>query len=214
VLLYELGQLVSSLDLRFAPKAGEFFQAAIQENPRNSSAWAYLGRVQAQLGRKKESEAAFARAIEIGTPDGDVYFLLGRAILDRANSETTVPLAEVLKARSMFAKATELRPDSQHAWLALGITYLHGDDDPAPGMAAAKRAIALAPADALASRTLQLLRERQHVRDINSAIESANRGQFAEAVAKLDRLIPTITNPQILRDARKLREDMVKQVKP
>jgi hypothetical protein len=82
-----------------------------------------------------------------------------------------------------------------------------------PGIAEARRAIALAPKDALGPRTLQWL-ERQHVRDISSAIESANRGQLAEAVAKLDRLIPAITNPQILHDARKLREDMAKHAKP
>jgi len=213
VLLYELGQLVSSLDLGLAANAARFFEAALKENPRNSSAWAYLGRVHAQLGRQKESEAAFARAVEIGTDDGDVYFLLGRAIIDRANNEAVVPQAEVLKARAMFARAVELQPDSLRAWQGLAVTYLHVEDDLAPGMAAAQRAIALAPANELTTRVLGLLRERQHVRDINTAIEIANRGQFAEAVAKLDRLIPTIRNQQILQDARKLRDDMAKRVK-
>ncbi len=91
VVLYELGQLISSLDYSLIPNAQKFFEAALKENPRNSAAWAYLGRVHAHHGRNEESEAAFARAIEIGTNDSDVYLLLGRAILERANKQAVIP---------------------------------------------------------------------------------------------------------------------------
>lgn len=213
VLLYELGQLISSLDYSLIPNAQKFFDAALKENPRNSAAWAYTGRVHAHFGRNEESEAAFARAIEIGTDDSDVYLLLGRAILERANKQDVIPTSEVLQARALLGKAVELRPDSLAALLGHGVTYLHGDDDPAPGIADLERAVDLAPDNEIARSTLGLLRTRQYERGINSAIQSANAGKFTEAVTKLDRLIPTITNPKIREDAQKLRDELAKLVK-
>ncbi|HJQ39738.1 MAG TPA: tetratricopeptide repeat protein [Thermoanaerobaculia bacterium] len=213
VLLYELGQLISSLDYSLIPNAQKFFEAALKENPRNSAAWAYLGRVHAHHGRNTESEEAFARAIEIGTDDSDVYVLLGRAILERANQKTVIPQAEVLQARALLAKAVELQPDSVLALLGHGVTYLYGDADPEPGIDDLQRAAALAPDNELAQRTLGLLRARQFERAINAAIQRFNLGRYAEAVAQLDRLIPMITIPKMKEDAQKLRDDMAKQLK-
>ncbi len=97
--------------------------------------------------------------------------------------------------------------------LGHGVTYLHGDDDPAPGIADLQRAVDLAPDNELAQSTLGLLRTREYERGINAAIQSANAGKYSEAVAKLDRLIPTITIPKIRDDAQRLRDELAKLVK-
>lgn len=204
--LYELGRLVASMRQDRAVHAAKFFENALELNPHHSGALASLGRLHQDAGRMQEAEAAFARAIELGSDDHDVYLLLARAISERFIHQPTSEV-ELLRARSLFTKAAELRPDSTLAWVGVGATYA-ASDDVAPGIAAVRRAQALEPRDPNAQRVLQLLHERQQLIDITAAGASAEAGKLIEALTKLDQLIPTITNEKILRIARKLRDDV------
>jgi tetratricopeptide (TPR) repeat protein len=51
------------------------------------------------------------------------------------------------------------------------------------------------------------------VSTINDAITKANAGQFAEALAIVDALLPSIEDPEMLQEARKLRDDFAKLVR-
>ncbi|HYI13158.1 MAG TPA: tetratricopeptide repeat protein [Thermoanaerobaculia bacterium] len=206
--LYELGRLVASMREDHAVHAVKFFENALELNPRHAGALASLGRLHQYAGRMQEAESAFARAIELGSDDPDVYLLLGRAIVDRY-ANTQPPQAEILKARSLFTKAAELRPDSALAWIGVGMTYV-GSDDVAPGIAAMQRAQALDPREATAPRVLQALQEHQQRMAINAAIASAQAGKLIDALVTLDQTIPNITNEKLRQIARKLREDVAK----
>lgn len=196
--LYELGRHVVDEE--------KLLQSALELNPGHAGALAYLGVVHQRAGRRQEAESAFARAIELGSDDPDVYLLLGRAIVDR-HANTQPPQADMLKARSLFTKAAELRPDSALAWTGVGMTYITSDDV-APGIAAVQRAQALDPRETNAPRVLQRLQQRQQLVAIDAALASAKAGKLIDALMKLDQTIPTITDEQILRVARKLRDDV------
>jgi hypothetical protein len=64
-----------------------------------------------------------------------------------------------------WLEAVERQPDSPRAWLAPGVTYLHSDDDPAPGIAVAQRAALLDPANERTPRVLGRLRDAGKLRD-------------------------------------------------
>jgi tetratricopeptide (TPR) repeat protein len=206
--LYELGRVVASTGEDHVVNGVKFFESVLELNPGHAGALAHLGRLHQYAGRRQEAESAFARAIELGSDDPDVYVLLGRAIVD-SYANTQPPQAEMLKARSLFTKAAELRPDSALAWIGVGMTYVTSDDV-APGITALQRAQALDPREVNAPRVLQRLRERQQLMAIDAALASAQAGKLIDALVKLDQTIPTIINEQILRVARKLRDDVAK----
>jgi tetratricopeptide (TPR) repeat protein len=207
--LYELGRVVASMREDHAVHAVKFFENALELNPSHSGALASLGVLHQRAARMQEAEAAFARAIELGSDDHDIYLLLGRAILDRYANVQQPPQAEILKARSMFTKAAELRPESALAWVGVGTTYF-ADDDVAPGIAAVQRARTLDPREPSAPRVLRQLQERQQMAVIHAASASARAGKLIDALSKLDQLIPTITNQGILQVAWKLRAEVAR----
>ncbi len=212
-LLYQLGHLLGYVDRNQGPAARKFLDAALALNPSHAGAHADLGRLHELAGDQKASEAAFARAAELGSDDPMVYILLGRSVVQKLEGSDDPSNDQLLRARALFTKATELDPQSARAWMGIGITYLAGRADVRPGIAAMEKAASLSPGDADIRNLLERLREREQVRQINEAIDLANAGKFAEAVAQLDRVIPEMTDAEMAKSAKTMRDEIAKRVR-
>ncbi|HEX6096487.1 MAG TPA: tetratricopeptide repeat protein [Thermoanaerobaculia bacterium] len=136
--LHQLGSLLAQTRPENAALAERFFQAAVGANERNAGAHASLAQLYAATGRAAEAEAAYAKAVEIGSDDAEVYLLAGRSIL---HGDT----GGFAKARPLFKRATELHPASAEAWTGLGATYLGQTVDLAAGIAALEKSLELDP---------------------------------------------------------------------
>src|SRR5688572_8730544 len=193
-ILYELGHLLGYVDRKQAPAARRFLDATLAINPGHAGAHADLGRLYELAGDQNASEAAFARAAELGSDDPMVYILLGRSIIQKLEGSTKESPDQLLRARALFTKATELDPQSARGWMGVGITYLAGSGDVRPGIAALVKASTLSPGDPDIRNLLERLREREQVRLINEAVDLANSARYPEALAVLDLVIPYITD--------------------
>ena len=141
----------------------------------------------------------------------------GDSILRRLEASgrmsAATPSADVVKARDLFRKATELNPSSAIAFAGLGATYTMTNDDPAPGIAALERSLALAPSetptlfnlvmlDARAGRradagTVRQARENLLIADLNRASELGRAGKRAEAAELLKSVAAQTTNEEL-----------------
>jgi tetratricopeptide (TPR) repeat protein len=134
--LHQLGRLLVRMRPENAAVAERFFAASVAANDKNTGALANLAQLYDATGRKAEAEAAFAKAVELGSDDAEVYLLAGRSILGGEPSG-------FVKARPLFRRATELDPNSAAAWTGLGATYLGETSDRAAGIAALKKSLEL-----------------------------------------------------------------------
>ncbi|HEX3578893.1 MAG TPA: DUF1570 domain-containing protein [Thermoanaerobaculia bacterium] len=300
-------QLVALADLLIhtnRPHFGEaesFLNAALKANPSSAAVYAELGVAKSWQRQNAEAEADFEKAIQLGSRDAQPYILYGESILRRVDASVRhnagAPSADVLKARELFRKATELNPASAPAFSGLGATYAMAPaDDPRPGIEALERSLALAPAevdaifnlilldssaghrdeaaksvDALARladpETVRQARENLYIADLNHAsdliragkraegteimkrvaaettneqlkaqidehlasvkhadaanhqvsdfqlaVNKANDGKFKEALAMIDALLPTITEPELLSAAKDFRAKVVEYI--
>ncbi|HYM59272.1 MAG TPA: hypothetical protein VEZ11_00115 [Thermoanaerobaculia bacterium] len=126
--------------------AERFLLAAVEADPRVALAHAELGRLYAKSGRGAEADAAFDRATSLGSSNPAVYFYQAETILDRVDTNGVLgpPTPELLKARRLLIRATELAPASAPAWSALGATYAMSEGDPGPGIVALEMSLSLA----------------------------------------------------------------------
>ena len=128
--------------------------------------------------------------------------------------------------RDLFRKATELNPSSATAFSGLGATYTMTNDDPAAGIAALERSLALAPSesnaiynliliesragrredaakrlDALArvadAETVRQARENLYIADLNHANDLGRAGKHAEAAEIMKNVAAQTTNEQL-----------------
>lgn len=136
--LHQLGRLLMQRQLENSAVAERFFAASIAANERNAGAHASLARLYDDTGRKAEAEAAYAKAVELGSDDAEVYLLAGRSILDGE-------ISGFARARPIFKRATELAPNSAEAWTGLGATYLNETGSRAAGIAALEKSLHLDP---------------------------------------------------------------------
>ncbi|HYK05932.1 MAG TPA: tetratricopeptide repeat protein [Thermoanaerobaculia bacterium] len=135
--LHQLGYLLMHRPENRAD-AERFFKESLATNAANANAHIELARLYHDAGRMEEADAAYAKAVEAGSDDAEVYLLAGRSILDRHSDG-------LAKARPLFKRATELDPKSAEAWSALGATYLRDTADRAAGIAALKKSLELDP---------------------------------------------------------------------
>jgi tetratricopeptide (TPR) repeat protein len=191
-------QLVALADLlmhantpRFA-EAEAFLNAALKANPSSAAAYAELGVAKSWQRQNAEAEANFDKAVQLGSREAQPYILYGESILRRIDASVRqnagAPSADVLKARELFRKATELNPASAPALSGLGATYaMAAADDPRPGIEALERSLALAPAEVDAIFNVILL--------------DARAGRVDDAAKRLDALA-RLADPETVRHAR------------
>lgn len=297
--VYELGDLVAHADPDSGATAEPFLAEALKADPANAEAWADVGWLHDLAGREQEALAAYQRAVQLGKDDPQLYVLYGFSILNRAlKSGRDVPDEVLLEARRLFERGAQLDPRSARAWLGMGRTYFTADADPAAGIAALEKSLALAPGnpetayyllqlyaysgrradaarlfetillptgdraviaqareallmadlhdvrksaedghlkEALAAARLLLDKAtspafadhlRKMIADLerwdsaqdsaatlNAAVEKANAGHDAEALAIVDGLLPTITDPDLLDRAKEFRDKIAQRVK-
>ena len=210
--LYELGSLFAMM--RETAAVGQrFLGEATRVNERNAAAHAALGRLHELQGRLGDAEASYARAVTLGSGDAEVYVLLGRGLVQRFPANGPAPAEQLAKARDYFTKATELNPNSARAWMGLALTYTSSEGDVRPGIAALMKAKALDPSEKSIAPVLANLKLRDQVRQVNEALDQANRGKVTDAVAMLDKVIPEITDAEIRTKATDLRERIAKHLK-
>jgi tetratricopeptide (TPR) repeat protein len=230
-------QLVALADLlmhantpNFA-EAESFLTAALKANPASAAVYAELGAAKSWQRQNAEAETYFDKAVQLGSRDAQPYILYGQSILRRLDASVRrnagAPAADVLNARELFRKATELDPSSAPAFSGLGATYtMAPSDDPRPGIEALERSLALAPAevdaifnlillDARAGRhdeaaksldalarladpeTVREARENLYIADLNHASELLRAGKRAEGIEIMKRVAAATTNAQL-----------------
>jgi cytochrome c-type biogenesis protein CcmH/NrfG len=230
-------QLVALADLlmhsntpHFA-EAEAFLNAAMKANPSSAAVYAELGVAKSWQRQDAEAETNFDKAVQLGSRDAQPYILYGESILRRVDASVRrnpgAASAEILKARELFRKATELNPSSAPAFSGLGATYTMAPaDDPRPGIEALERSLALAPAevdaifnlillDARAGRhdeaaksldalahladpeTVRQARENLYIADLNHANELLRAGKRAEGTEIMKRVAAETTNEQL-----------------
>jgi cytochrome c-type biogenesis protein CcmH/NrfG len=154
--LQQLGHLLAHSRTENAAAAERFFKEALAENPANAAAHADLGRIYDLTGRTADADAAYEKAVQLGTNDAEVYLVAGRTLMTRAANPELYA-----KARSLFQRATEVDPKSSRAWAALGSTYMGSDGERAAGIAALEKSVELEPANDEASFYLAQLLVRE-----------------------------------------------------
>lgn len=160
-LLYELGHLLAHAAPAATEDARRFLEEALIANPEHSGAHADIGRLYHDAGQRKEADAAFARAVQLGNDDPLVHLLVGITALDGVKDVSDRASREsVLKARKAFERSAALQPTSARAWTGIGATYVIGNDDPEPGIAALEKSLALAPGDVITAFNLVQLYAR------------------------------------------------------
>jgi len=233
VLLTGLGDLLlNSLTPRFG-EAETFLAAAIKSNPSNADAYAEMGVAKASQREDTEAETYFEKAVQLGSRSATPYLLYGDSLLRRLDAglrhNEIAKESDVARARDLFRKATELDPQSATAFGGLGATYAWTTDDPAPGIAALERSLALAPSEvgtifnlitiecragrrddavrhleALShladEETMQQARENLNIADLNHANTIGRDGKHAEAVEIMKRVAAETANEQLRTD--------------
>jgi tetratricopeptide (TPR) repeat protein len=215
------------------PHFGEvetFLSEALKVNPSSADASAEMGVAKSRQRQNDEAETYFEKAVQLGSTNYLPYLLYADSILRRVDAtlrrNAGAPSADVAKARELFRKAAELNPSSAIAFAGLGATYTMTKDDPAPGIAALDRSLALAPSevDALynmvvldaragrredAERRLAVLasvtdaetvgkaRESLNFADVNRASELDAAGKHAEALEIFKRVATETTNDRL-----------------
>jgi Flp pilus assembly protein TadD len=215
------------------PRFGEaesFLNAALKSNPSSAAAYAELGVAKSWQRQNAEAETNFDEAVQLGSRDAETYILYGQSILRRIDASVRhnagAPSADVMKARELFRRASELNPSSAAAFSGLGVTYTMATDDPLPGIEALERSLALAPAevdaifnvilldaragrrgeaakhlDALArlanAETVRQARENLFIADLNHAGELLRAGKEAEGTEIMKRVAAETTNEQL-----------------
>jgi tetratricopeptide (TPR) repeat protein len=238
VLLVALGDLLMHSMTPHFSEGETFIAAAIKANPSNADAYAEMGVAKSWQRENAEAERYFEKAVQLGSRNALPYLLYGDSILHRVDAgirhNAVAPPAEIAKARDLFRKATELDPQSATAFSGLGATYALTMDDPAPGIAALERSLALAPSEigtlfnliVIESRagrrndaakhletlshladaeTVRQARESLYIADLNRANTLGRDGKHAEAAEIMKRVASQTTNEQ-------LRKDLTEQV--
>jgi tetratricopeptide (TPR) repeat protein len=229
--LVALADLLMHTNTPHFAEAEAFLNAALKANPSSAAVYAELGVAKSWQRQNADAETYFDKAVQLGSRDAQPYVLYGESILHRVDASVRhdggAPSGDILKARELFRKATELNPASAPAFSGLGATYTMAPaDDPLPGIAALERSLALAPAeidaifnlillDARAGRhddaaqrldalarladpeTVRQARENLYIADLNHASELLRAGKRAEGVEIMKRVAAETTNDQL-----------------
>jgi tetratricopeptide (TPR) repeat protein len=140
-LLYVLG-LLYAFNRGSQSDAELLLQEAIRVNARNAEAHAILGYLKSYGGNEAAATALYEKAVDLGTREAAVYLIYATTVIQRGQSRENL-----LRARQLFERAVELEPNNARAWSGIGFTYVGETDDPAPGIAALEKSLALAASD-------------------------------------------------------------------
>lgn len=208
-------------------EAEALIREALRLQPASAEAYAELGLAKAWQRDNAASDAAFEKAVQLGSRDAQLYLLYGNSILRGLGTHGSASLQpDINKARSLFRKATELNPSSALAYSGIGATYTMTQEDPAPGIAALERSLEIAPSESEplfnlimldgrigrhedAAKRLATLariadpelvrqaRESLLISDLMRANNLATTGKHAEAVALMKSVAAQTTNERM-----------------
>lgn len=178
--LFALGDLLAHASPATLRDANAMLEAAVRVNPANADALADLGLVASRERRYDDADALFAKALGLEPKDDLPYLAAGWSLLDRHR--------DMARARQLFEKALALHPDSPRALEGIGETYVHDTAaDPAPGIDALQRSLALAPTQSDVAYNLVVLCAR-----------AGRRADAEKALAALE----AIGRPEMIEQAR------------
>ena len=118
-------------------KSAELFQQAIAIDPKYSTAYVYLGRVEGALYEDDKATAAFKKAIEIDPDYMDARSSYAAVLLDEGDMDEAVRQLDVVTRRN---------PDDATAWYLMSQAYARKSSFE-QGRDAAQKAVKLAPAN-------------------------------------------------------------------
>jgi tetratricopeptide (TPR) repeat protein len=187
--VYQLGDLVAHSDPSSGPLAEQVLSEALKADPANAGAHADLGWLHDLAGRWQDAEAAYQRAVQLGSSDPQIYLLYGSSIIRRLAKTGDRPSnEELVKTRRLFERSAQLDPMSARAWAGIGETYVGSTDPSAPGIASLEKSLALTPGDEEAAFNLVQLYARE--------------GRRADALKLIDRVIAPAGDRDLLARAR------------
>ena len=102
------------LDDKEYDKALKLANIAVKRMPKRSGAWNTLGRVQLQMGKRKDAIASFEKAVDLNPKNSYARNNLGLALIYDKRFE---------EAADMLEQAVELEPVEAYMWNNLGMAY-------------------------------------------------------------------------------------------
>ena len=102
------------LDEKSYDKALKLASIAVKKMPKRSGAWNTLGRVQLQMGNRKDAIASFEKAVDLNPKNSYARNNLGLALIYDKRFE---------EAADMLEQAVELEPVEAYMWNNLGMAY-------------------------------------------------------------------------------------------
>jgi Flp pilus assembly protein TadD len=102
------------LDEKSYDKALKLATIAVKKMPKRSGAWNTLGRVQLQMGKRKDAIASFEHAVDLNPKNSYARNNLGLALIYDKRFE---------EAADMLEQAVELEPVEAYMWNNLGMAY-------------------------------------------------------------------------------------------
>lgn len=192
--LERLGWL--SISLGRAKQAQRYFEKAVAANPQRSRAHAGLGAADRLRGRWDTALAHLERALALAPDDALNHLDLGLCYHDQAReagtAEARAELAE--RARSHYARSTELAERLPEPYARYGATFLLEGQSPEQGLAPLEHAGRLLPA----SLEIRLLTARIYLGLARyelaraAAVEVLSRTHTAAAKAEADGILAEI----------------------
>jgi Flp pilus assembly protein TadD len=177
--LYAIGDVLAHTGESNRDDAEAFLREALRLNPSLAEAHASLGVIHDLRKRRAEADAAYEKAIQLGSTDPNVYILYGGALLERGDPA---------RARGLFRRATELDPAAARAWTGLGATLMDSEADRAAAIAALETSLALVAAQQDAAFYLVQL--------------YARAGRAADARRLFETTLARASDPEVVRRAR------------
>jgi Flp pilus assembly protein TadD len=102
------------LDDKQYDKALKLANIGVKKMPNRSGAWNTLGRVQLQMGKRKDAIASFEKAVDLNPKNSYARNNLGLALIYDKRFE---------EAANMLEQAVELEPVEAYMWNNLGMAY-------------------------------------------------------------------------------------------
>ncbi len=162
------------MDQGHADEALPHFQAAVEMNPSDPSAYMSIGAYDQQHGQLRQAIAEYQQAIAYSDAAVRRNLWLRSSTFARMGS-TYRQLGDFEQARQNFQKALDINPNDSQVWLALGIvTQLSGN--PSGAIPAYSQALKIQPSDIgylLLARALQQTGQDQQAQ---AAVAEAQRG--------------------------------------
>lgn len=186
--LAALGELVMHGGPQGAAYARAHFDAALAARPGHPAAEAGLGLLLEREGRREDAAARYRKAVAADPANELAQSRLGQLLvhLPAPSAAAGAVPPTIAEARGALQRAIALLPTRAASHQALGMSYLHTAEDPAPGVAALETALKLgAGEEAIYGLVVLYLRQ----------------GRRAEAQKLVD-VLARSAGPDLLRHAR------------